>query len=201
MKYDKFDKCEYSRKFEGCSTQVKEMLNALASSLYRTNVAHWEIHELGAGLWDVEIKFFNSKGARNFQRQYEIQMNASAERLKEHKMKDKEVRTTVLKVQDAYKNAECDETRETLKTVFPDAFEDEYKWEDVTEQLQWSVARINPSDVQSKFNLIAHLPGYDSKGCVLTFTGKKVFLWNVDKIYKLIQHDPGGFTLLRKEKV
>ena len=130
MKCDKFDEheCRYFRKFEGCSTRIKEMLVRLASSLYRINVACWEIHELRDGLWDVEIEFFNSKGSRNFQQQYEIRMKALAEKFgrERNKMKDKEVKTTVSKIQDAYENAECDETRDTLKRVWPDAFEDKY---------------------------------------------------------------------------
>ena len=207
MRYDKFDECRYSRKFEGCSMRIKEMLDRLASSLYRINVACWEIHELRDGLWDVEIEFFNSKGSRNFQQQYEIHMKASAEKLKkEGKMKDKEVKTTTLKVQDAYRNAECDETRETLKKVFPDAFEEEYRFQNVTHELTWGYAgeKTEFNDAVGQNLLYYAIDGYHLRNGVNTQVIRLdgVGVINLYPKEYHIEHNSGfGFAVLRKEKI
>lgn len=217
MKYDKFDRCVYSRKFESCSARVKEMLNALASSLYRTNVSWYGIHKLENGLWDVEIEFYNLKGSKIFQQYYELCMKASAEKLrKENKMKDKKVETTISKIQNAYKEATCDETRETLKRVWPDAFKDKHKLINITNDIQWHADCIGAGEYSADDNeikqdiLYFQLIGVDSdNSCpVLTMDhtgitnhrpGDYLLITRNDLIEEL--GNDSGFAIFRKEKI
>jgi hypothetical protein len=195
--------------YEECNKKMMKELRSLAKVMLGRGVLNCTIHAITLqGFWDVKIEFRDYDSYVRFKNNLssyskEKAMNKKErerrksieEQIKIHEFGKKEIKTTVADIEDAYNNATCDETRDTLKRLYKGAFGDE--WQDVTERLVIDTAITGK---KTNGNEVANICGYlDEVGGLLIFTfdGVKFYEWERQE-FKIVYNRTGGISILRK---
>ena len=205
----------YTKEFEVFDLKHKNRFENVARAMFGEGVISFEMVQRGSTFWLVRIKFESSEDCGRFLRflkqtkEREDKEMGKKERerkkcienqIRIHEYGKQEIKTTVADVEDAYNNATCDETRDTLKRVFKDAFRglSKGKWEDVTEHVVVGTVITGRTGVNNSevLNICGYL--HSPNGILIfTFDGKKFYEWEEEE-FKLVHHKDGGLSVLRR---
>ncbi len=210
----------YTKEFEVFDLKHKNRFEKVARAMFGEGVISFEMVQRGSTFWLVRIKFESSEDCGRFLRflkqtkEREDKEMGKKERerkkcienqIRIHEYGKQEIKTTVADVEDAYNNATCDETRDTLKRVFKDAFPDE--WEDITNEITWTIQCIGmkmdktlPDGIPNMDVAEYRLLGYHEKykdGIVLIVDANGLRN-EIPSLYYVVVHGE-AFAILRKK--